>query len=191
MRDPDGRIWNTITGGRGPRAGGRFHNAIDVGAPSGTPIHFIGFVPWEKAFVVEAVPPHIACAPESPPVLRNAGSVLILQSRIGDLRITRRIFHSDLEVETGQIIRAGDVLGRVSDHGRTRRNGRRRGTAPHVHYEVWIASTLDPENHLGENTPLSQLEERLLAEIQKLAGDGKGTTRLAHELNSTGRDPDS
>jgi len=170
LRADDGTLWNEVTGPRGERDGGAYHDAIDVGAPRGSTIVFAGYVPWETATVARVMTHAEACAPWSPRNFCNAGSIVDIQSIIGRLRVTRRIFHAQLAVTAGQVLHPGDEIGRVWDYGRTRHLDGSPGRAPHVHYEIWLASTSDDECELGENVPLSRLERRLQAELE-------GTTR--------------
>ena len=54
---------------------------------------------------------------------------------------------SRINVQTGQTIRAGDVLGLVGSTGRS--------TGPHLHYEVLRGGErLNPEQFLSLNAPL-------------------------------------
>ena len=177
LRDDEGTLWNEVTGPRGEREGGSYHDAIDVGAPRGSTIVFAGYVPWETATVARVMTHAEACAPWSPRNFCNAGSIADIQSVIGRLRVTRRIFHAQLAVTVGQVLHPGDEIGRVWDYGRTRHLDGSPGRAPHVHYEIWLASASDDECELGENVPLSRLERRLQAELAGATGHDVPATR--------------
>jgi murein DD-endopeptidase MepM/ murein hydrolase activator NlpD len=108
-----------------PRRGGcrHFHDGIDVAAPRGARVRaaapgfvsYVGFSPWDgraRAFIV---------------IVGHAGGY---HSVYAHLQPRDR-------VRAGQLVKRGQVIGRVGLTGRT--------TGPHVHLEVWRAGlTLDP-----------------------------------------------
>lgn len=93
-----------------PRPGGRQHLGVDIFAPRGTPIY--------------AVEDGTVRASSN----RLGGLVVYLTANDGD-----RYYYAHLDevfVETGERVRAGDVIGANGDTGNAR------GTPPHLHWEV-------------------------------------------------------
>lgn len=97
---------------RAPRSGGRVHNAIDIGAPTGTPI--VAVVDGE--------------------ITRKhwnslGGRTLYLRSADG----SHDFYYAHLDayedgIEIGSVVRRGDVLGTVGSTGNAR--------GPHLHFQV-------------------------------------------------------
>jgi murein DD-endopeptidase MepM/ murein hydrolase activator NlpD len=129
--DPDGLVgpitwarlrepkWACIVGGRrkvtdsfgAPRSGGRKHMGIDVFAAYGSPVRAVG-----RGVVVRSY--------------RNrlGGRSIILSVRRDRFYYAHQ---SKNLVHDGQVVRPGQVIGRVGTSGNAR------GTSPHVHFERW------------------------------------------------------
>lgn len=101
-----GMRWHPVIGGR------RQHKGVDLGAPTGTPIHaaadgIVGRADWYSSYGL-----YVA--------LEHGGNI---ETRYGHM--------SRLNVAAGQMVHKGDVIGYVGTTGRS--------TGPHLHYEVRIA----------------------------------------------------
>lgn len=103
-----GMRWHPILGGR------RQHEGVDLAGPIGTPVHatadgVVGRADWFSGY-----------------------GLFVQLEHGGDLE-TRYGHMSRLNVEAGQTVHKGDVIGYIGMTGRT--------TGPHLHYEVRIAGT--------------------------------------------------
>ncbi|HMO68273.1 MAG TPA: M23 family metallopeptidase [Novosphingobium sp.] len=117
----------------------RAHNGVDLAAPTGTPIYAaadgtVSKVEWFSSYGL-----YVA--------LEHGGEI---QTRYGHM--------SRINVQPGQQVRKGDVIGFVGSTGRS--------TGPHLHYEVRIAGA--PVNPI----PYMQSEAVSLALVS--GGGGKG-----------------
>jgi murein DD-endopeptidase MepM/ murein hydrolase activator NlpD len=91
----------------------RFHNAIDIAAEKGTPVHSFG-----DGVVVKVVVQHEAN--------KGAGKYITIQHSDGIQ--TRYTQLSLVLVKEGQTVKAGDEIGKVGSTGRS--------TGPHLHFEL-------------------------------------------------------
>ena len=101
-----GMRWHPVLGGR------RAHKGVDLAGPVGTPVHatadgIVGRADW------------------------FAGYGLYIQLEHGGALETRYGHMSRLNVEAGQTVHKGDIIGYIGSTGRT--------TGPHLHYEVRVA----------------------------------------------------
>ena len=101
-----GMRWHPVLGGR------RAHKGVDLAGPVGTPVHatadgVVGRADW------------------------FSGYGLYIQLEHGGALETRYGHMSRLNVEAGQLVHKGDVIGYIGSTGRT--------TGPHLHYEVRVA----------------------------------------------------
>ena len=101
-----GMRWHPVLGGR------RAHLGVDLAGPVGTPIHatadgVVGRADWFSGYGLYVQ-------------LEHGGA---LETRYGHM--------SRLNVEAGQQVHKGDVIGYIGSTGRT--------TGPHLHYEVRVA----------------------------------------------------
>ena len=101
-----GMRWHPVLGGR------RAHKGVDLAGPVGTPVHatadgIVGRADW------------------------FSGYGLYIQLEHGGALETRYGHMSRLNVEAGQLVHKGDVIGYIGSTGRT--------TGPHLHYEVRVA----------------------------------------------------
>lgn len=111
------------------------HAGVDYGAPEGTPILCFG-----DGQVVDG-------APDDP---RLGGWVAIEHwfdgSRV--VSVYAHMWPADVKVATGQVVRAGEVVGLVGSSGRA--NG------PHLHFELHVgpgATPVDPEIWVDRHAP--------------------------------------
>ncbi len=117
----------------------RAHNGVDLAAPTGTPIYAAADGTVSKAEWFSSYGLYVA--------LEHGGEI---QTRYGHM--------SRINVQPGQQVRKGDVIGFVGSTGRS--------TGPHLHYEVRIAGA--PVNPI----PYMQSEAVSLALVS--GGGGKG-----------------
>ena len=101
-----GMRWHPVLGGR------RAHKGVDLAGPVGTPVHatadgIVGRADWFSGYGLYIQ-------------LENGGA---LETRYGHM--------SRLNVEAGQMVHKGDIIGYIGSTGRT--------TGPHLHYEVRVA----------------------------------------------------
>lgn len=89
---------------------GTMHQGIDIAAPTGTPI-----VAPEAGVVLEAGP------------ASGFGNVIYLQHENGDVTVYGHM--SEVLVEAGQIVEAGETIAEVGSVGYS--------TGPHLHFEVY------------------------------------------------------
>ena len=119
-----GLIWpvnGPITSPFGPRWGS-FHYGIDIGVPTGTPIH------------AAAAGTVIYCGPEG-----GYGNLVVLDN--GGNLATAYAHQSEIAVTCGQHVEQGDVIGYVGCTGHC--------FGPHLHFEVRINGTpVDPLGYL-------------------------------------------
>lgn len=107
---------------------GAFHSGVDLRAPWGTPV--------------------VAAADG---IVRQSGwrgpyGRLIVLNHGNDTLSTLYAHLSELFVRAGQVVRRGEVIGRVGSTGRT--------TSPHLHYEVRYRGTpVNPYKYLKNSTP--------------------------------------
>ena len=116
-----GMRWHPVLGGH------HAHKGVDLAGPVGTPIHasadgVVGRADWFSSYGL-----YVA--------IEHGGS---LETRYGHM--------SRLNVEAGQFVHKGDVIGYIGTTGRS--------TGPHLHYEVRIAGeAVNPIPYLsGEGT---------------------------------------
>lgn len=121
-----------IGSGHGPRVHPihgdlRTHHGVDMGAPAGTSIRAFG-----AGTVIEAGP------------RGGYGNLVVIDHGNG---ITSRYAHqSSLDVEVGQVVTAGDVIGRVGSTGAS--------TGPHLHFEIRRDGvSRDPAPYLSSSAP--------------------------------------
>ncbi|MCD6257085.1 M23 family metallopeptidase [Candidatus Aerophobetes bacterium] len=118
-----------ISSGYGPRINPfthkrEMHRAIDIVAPWGTPVKAacqgrVSYAGWKKFY----------------------GLVVEIQNSYGYSTIYGHM--SKILVKRGQVVKKGQVIGRVGSSGRS--------TGPHVHFEVWYkGKTLNPLNLMVE-----------------------------------------
>lgn len=119
--------------------GRRAHNGVDFAAPTGTPIYATADGVVSRAEWFGGYGLYVA--------LEHGGEI---QTRYGHM--------SRINVQAGQQVRKGDVIGFVGSTGRS--------TGPHLHYEVRIAGT--PVNPI----PFMQNEGISLAQINATGGKG-------------------
>lgn len=98
------------------RSGGRSHEGIDIFAPRGTPIHST-----------------------TPGIVRKVGINTLggnIVSILGPGRVGHYYAHLEAfaDIEPGDWVEAGDVIGYVGDSGNAK------GTPPHVHYGIYMQS---------------------------------------------------
>ncbi len=109
----EGTLESGFGGRRNPFGGGswEFHSGQDIDAPSGAPVISgasgkVSFVGWQNGY----------------------GQLVVLDHEGG---LTTRYAHlSKIEVNLGQTVERGQLIGRVGSTGRS--------TGPHLHYEVRI-----------------------------------------------------
>lgn len=124
----DGKLEGGFGGRRNPFGGPgyEFHSGQDIEAPMGTPVVSgasgrITFVGWQNGY----------------------GQLVVVDHGGG---LTTRYGHlSQIDVETGQQVSRGQLVGRVGSTGRS--------TGPHLHYEVRINDeAVDPLQYLLSST---------------------------------------
>ncbi len=120
-----------VTGGK------KYHQGIDIAVPMGTPV---------KA-VLDGVVNYIGF--NHP----KAGNYIDIKHPNGDL--TRYLHLSDVQVEKGQEVSKGDVIGLSG--GKPGTYGAGTSTGPHLHWETWhgeykTGDLLDPLEWLASNT---------------------------------------
>ena len=129
----DGRLLN----GFGPRQdpftgeGQEIHKGVDIGAPTGTPIHVAadGIVRYAD--------------------MQNGGFGRLVVIDHGGGVETWYAHMSKFYVHTGQDIRRGELIGAVGTSGRV--------TAPHLHYEVHVnGRPMNPYQYLAKASVLRQ-----------------------------------
>ena len=114
-----GMRWHPVLGGRRP------HKGVDLAGPVGTPVHatadgIVGRADW------------------------FSGYGLYIQLEHGGALETRYGHMSRLNVEAGQTVHKGDVIGYIGATGRT--------TGPHLHYEVRVAGlAVNPIPYMSGN----------------------------------------
>jgi murein DD-endopeptidase MepM/ murein hydrolase activator NlpD len=87
-----------------------YHRAIDIGAPKGTPVHAA-----DSGYVVTAG-------------WSNAGYGYMILINHGNGYITRYAHLSSMDVEVGDSVKKGQMIGRVGSTGHS--------TGPHLHFEI-------------------------------------------------------
>jgi murein DD-endopeptidase MepM/ murein hydrolase activator NlpD len=111
---PDGRLTWGWGPGRDPFTGDEAHHrGVDLAAPTGTPVQAVA-----AGTVVEATD-HWTVSPSS-------GTVVVLDH--GDRWSTLYTHLDAFEVQPGENVESGQVIGRVGSSGRS--------TGPHLHFEV-------------------------------------------------------
>ncbi len=101
----------------------RMHTGVDVAAPTGTPIR--AAAGGEVVFAGD-----------------RGGYGLTIEIDHGNGRTTRYAHQSALDVEVGQRVERGQVIGRVGSTGVS--------TGPHLHFEVRVdGEPIDPRLHLA------------------------------------------
>ncbi|GEM_PF-352879 len=99
------------------------HRGVDMSVPTGTPIR--SMLPGQVRFAGE---------------MRGYGKVVWLEHRRGVLTVYAHL--SEIQVRTGQEVGHQQVIGLSGATGRV--------TAPHLHFEVWVAGrAVDPVGFLG------------------------------------------
>jgi hypothetical protein len=138
--DPIPGWQRSVTSGFGPRVsptgggGTEFHHGIDIGKPMGTPIQAVkdGKVVFAGAN-------------------GGFGNLVVLQHNDGTFSLYAH--QSALNVQVGQDVKAGDVIGKVGSTGRS--------TGAHLHFEVrkgaqWgSAAAIDPVAYLNGSIQLA------------------------------------
>ncbi|MBS1858706.1 MAG: peptidoglycan DD-metalloendopeptidase family protein [Acidobacteria bacterium] len=103
---------------------GAFHKGVDIGAPTGTPVHCAA-----DGIVVTAQP-----------VSGGYGRLIVIDHGGGVQTYYAHL--SKILVYTGQEVHRGDMVGLVGSTGRT--------TAPHLHYEVRVGGApMNPYRYLA------------------------------------------
>jgi murein DD-endopeptidase MepM/ murein hydrolase activator NlpD len=103
---------------------GAFHKGVDIGAPTGTPVHSAA-----DGIVVTAEP-----------VTGGYGRLVVVDHGGGVQTYYAHL--SKILVYTGQEVHCGDLVGLVGSSGRT--------TAPHLHYEVRVGGApMNPYRYLA------------------------------------------
>ncbi len=98
------------TSGRITQGFSTFHRAIDIGAPKGTPIYAA-----DSGYVVTAG-------------WSNVGYGFMILINHGNGYITRYAHLSAMNVEVGESVKKGQLIGRVGSTGKS--------TGPHLHFEI-------------------------------------------------------
>jgi len=103
---------------------GAFHKGVDIGAPTGAPVHATA-----DGIVVSAEP-----------VTGGYGRLVIVDHGGGVQTYYAHL--SKILVHAGQVLRRGEMVGLVGSSGRT--------TAPHLHYEVRVGGApMNPYRYLA------------------------------------------
>jgi len=103
---------------------GAFHKGVDIGAPTGAPVHATA-----DGIVVSAEP-----------VTGGYGRLVIVDHGGGVQTYYAHL--SKILVHPGQVLRRGELVGLVGSSGRT--------TAPHLHYEVRVGGApMNPYRYLA------------------------------------------
>jgi murein DD-endopeptidase MepM/ murein hydrolase activator NlpD len=102
-----------------------FHKGVDIGAPTGTPVHAAA-----DGIVVQAQP-----------TSGGFGRLVVIDHGHGYASYYAHL--SRVHVQAGQSVRTGDTIGAVGSTGRT--------TAPHLHYEVRVGGVpMNPYNYMKQ-----------------------------------------
>lgn len=155
IADPVPNWRQHITSHQGHRAnpfsggGGETHNGMDIAVPHGTPIQAVK--PGKVVFAGEQ---------------GSYGNLVVLQHNDGTF--TKYAHQSKLNVQVGQDVQAGDVIGAVGSTGRS--------TGAHLHFEVRKGS---PNGELLDPTAYLEGAEKVAAHAPEggysPAGDSRGS----------------